>query len=177
MVFPKKGSLLALSAQSEPLSRWVLGAEPPLAAARFLWLSELVWCMSCISAGSSRFSYTCRLHRLMRCFCSASSWLLYLWDLSLPHPVFAVWISLEGASLHVPIFVCRDGPCSLVSSALPGGYFYQAVYIVSAPRGGPILQIDGAALTLRGTRVGFPGLACSNLCDGDWLCSWLASFL
>ena len=33
---------------------------------------ELVWCMSCISAGSSRFSYTCRLLRLMRCFCSAS---------------------------------------------------------------------------------------------------------
>ena len=29
MVLPKKGSLLALSAQSEPLSRWVLGAEPP----------------------------------------------------------------------------------------------------------------------------------------------------
>ncbi|CAJ1384072.1 unnamed protein product [Effrenium voratum] len=29
-------------------------------------------------------------------------------------------------------------------SALPGGYFYQAVYIVSAPWGGPILQIDGA---------------------------------
>ena len=49
-------------------------------------------------------------------------------------------------------------------SALPGGY----------PWGGPILQIDGAARTLRGTRVGFPGLACSNLCDGDWLCSWLA---
>ena len=38
-------------------------------------------------------------------------------------------------------------------------------------------QIDGAPLTLRGIRVGFPGLACANLCDGDWLCSWLASFL
>ena len=62
-------------------------------------------------------------------------------------------------------------------SALPGGYFYQAVYIVSALWGGPILQIDGAALTLRGARVGSPGLACSNLCDEDWLCSWLASFL
>ena len=93
--------------------------------------------MSCISAGSSRFSYTCRLLGLMRCFCSASSWVLHLVGLVSTSP----WLR------RVDRF---------------GGGIIACAHLCMQGWGGPILQIDGAALTLPGTRVGFPGLLLSS---------------
>ena len=109
--------------------------QPPLAAARFLWSS---------SSSSLSLYGVCRVFLLapqdfhalglMRCFCSASSWVLHLVGLVSTSP-WLRGVDQFGGGIIACAHLCVQGWALFFGllSALSGGYFYHCLGSMGRP--------------------------------------------